>query len=247
MQIKPFPAFTTTIVFFSLFTFASRAQKWFDLGVKGGYGPTMLINQNVFNDKKLTHKFSFGYTYGGKAGFNFNEEHEIVLDVMSTHFDQNFELTAMKADSTVGHFGRNMNYNSLDFMLQYRKNTSDGGYFEAGTQYSLVRNPSGSSEYPVKVPEQPPLNTSFFAITAGFGGFFVGSDFFGITMGLRLSYSLQDIMNEDGKKSHYPAYSPYSSYSASNPLSALLVMEINYDFGYFASASCGKKTKFLMF
>ncbi|MCB9189993.1 MAG: hypothetical protein H6599_12020, partial [Flavobacteriales bacterium] len=54
-------------VLFSLFSF-NHAQGWVDIGLKGGWGPTFLFNQKVFDDSRYNHQFTGKGTFGGKIG-----------------------------------------------------------------------------------------------------------------------------------------------------------------------------------
>ena len=80
------------IIISILFIFSNSlfSQSWLEVGLKGGYGLDFLINKNISNDKTHTAKFAFGYTYGGKLGWNFNEEHAVTLDVLYSGFSQNY-------------------------------------------------------------------------------------------------------------------------------------------------------------
>lgn len=226
------------------------AQKWLDLGAKGGYGVNLLYNNNFFNDREFNPKLSYGYCYGGKIGFNFNEEHSITLDVVSSVFNQayTYNKTVVNPDSSVTktYHELSIGFSNLDFLLLYRKMKS-ASYVEVGPQYSLIVNTRGNDSQTGKMDVSPYLVKSYYAIALGFGGFVIGSENFGALVGLRISYALNDILNNQGQQIHFPSTNKYSSYSPSNPVSALMILEFNYDLGYLASSKCGKKTKFLMF
>lgn len=237
---------TTSTLTIILLATISFSQTWFDLGLKGGYGLNLLYNQNYFNDQNFTPMLSFGSMFGGKLGFNFNEEHSITFDVGSTIFNQEFNYSKVNADSTRSYFSRSIGFNSLNFLLMYRKLKSSG-YFEIGPQYSTLSKAMISDSYNGKSDASSYFAKSYYSMILGFGGFVVGTENLGVTLGIRLAYTINDIVSKEGQLINFPSITSYSSYKPGNPFSALLVMEINYDLGYLASAKCGKKTKFLMF
>lgn len=234
---------TSAIILFSICTFS---QTWFDAGLKGGYGVNLLYNQNYFNDRNFTPTLSYGYMYGGKIGFNFNEEHSITFDANTSYFNQGFSYSVLNADSTRSQFSRNVGFNSLNFLLMYRKMKASS-YVEIGPQYSTVMKARGNDSFSGNSDISPYLAKSYYSLVLGFGGFVMGTENFGITVGMRIAYTLNDIISPQGQQVNFPSPTNYPSYKPSNPVSAMMVMELNYDLGYLASAKCGKKTKFLMF
>ena len=68
----------------------SYSQTWFDLGLKGGFGTGIIMNNNIWEDPDYNHRLSPSYSFGGKIGFNFNDNHEITLDILLNKFQQNF-------------------------------------------------------------------------------------------------------------------------------------------------------------
>lgn len=229
-----------------LIPFLGICQRWLDLGIKGGYGLNLLYNQNYLNDASFTPLLSQGYMYGGKIGFNFNEEHSLTFDFTSSLFNQEFNYSLLNSDSSRTEYSRKINFNSLNFLLMYRKQKASG-YVEVGPQYSIITKGTMSDSRSGKENIIPYLNKASYAAVLGFGGFLMGSENVGLTLGLRLSYTVNDILSKEGRAVNFPAFTNYASYRPANPFTALLVMEFNYDLGYLVSSRCGKKTKFLMF
>lgn len=231
------------------------AQRWLDIGFKGAWGPTWLMNKNLMNDQQFNHVLAYGYGIGGKVGFNFNDEHELTLDVMASTFKQDFKYNV--TDTVTGaspEFRKGMQFKTLDFILMYRHN-KDGRYFEVGPGYSTIRSASGTNERPEfatldgEISEN--LIKGYSILALGFGGYFVGTENFGITMGARFTYGLSDLISEKGKQNNYPAHYPgttrYTTYTQSHPFTAMLVMEANLDFAYMVKAKCSNKRKILLF
>lgn len=222
---------------------------WIDAGLKGGYGVNFLVNGNLFSDRYFSPELSFGYMYGGKIGVNFNESHAITIDVTSSMFQQKYNYSVLNPDSSRTTYGRSLGFNSLDFLLLYR-HSSYGGYIEIGPQYSMLSKTRWTDG--AAVPQYPNVNgflvNSYYAAVFGFGGYLVGTENFRVTIGFRASYALSDVISPLGKQNNFPSVTPYPNYKASNPLTGLMVMELNYDVGYFARTKCKKrKLNFLLF
>lgn len=224
---------------------------WIECGLKGGYGVNFLINKNYYSDHNFSPKLSFGYMYGGKIGINFNETHSVTVDVTSSVFEQKYNYSTLNADSlTRSIYTGGVGFNTLDFLLMYRK-ASDGGYIEIGPQYSMVSkvklNDGGSSATPVADPSSNMIK-SYYAAVFGFGGYLVGTENFRVTIGFRAAYGLTDLITSAGKQNNFPVRNTYPAYKPTNPLTGMMVLEMNYDIGYFSRSKCKKrKVRFLLF
>lgn len=229
--------------------FYANSQSWIDLGLKAAWGPNLLVNQNVFNDKRFNNVFSFGHGFGAKLGWNFNDFHEITFDFMYSKFTQNFRYNVKDTVTNAEpEYKKSFQYTTLDFALLYRHN-SDGRYMEIGPQYSVINSASGTNDIanPNEVDIKENFISGYTSILFGFGSYFLGTENFGLTIGARFTYSLNDIISNKGKTSHYPANTPWEGYKQSHPLTAVLVMEMNFDFAYMAKAKCSNKRKLILF
>lgn len=234
-----------------MFTALSTAQNWLDVGLKGGGGVDFLLNKNILDDNSYNHRLTGGYTFGGKLGLNFGNMHEVTFDVMYTTFNQKFQYNF--SDTAAGineQYFRKFSYSAIDLLLMYRMN-NEGRYFEIGPKLSLNRGGKNTNDDPSDPYSDVSslLNGNSYGAAIGFGNYFFGTENFGITLGLRIAYDFTDLFNLEGTGSDYPGPidSPYPSYAAGNPLTIQAIMEFNFDFGYLATASCGKRTKLIMF
>ena len=239
------------ILLFSLLLFTStiNAQRWVDIGIKGGWGPNWLMNKNLADDQDFNNQLASGYTFGGKLGFNFNDFHELTFDVLATGYKFKFKFNEFDTTSNASPlYEKSFRFNVLELMLMYRHN-KDGRYMEIGPSYSLMKKASGTNNFEGAndgvIREN--LIDGFTSVVFGFGTYFMGTENFGITLGARFSYTFDDIISETGKTNHYPANRPYTSYKASHPFYALLIAEANLDFAYMAKAKCKNKRKLILF
>lgn len=222
-------------------------QNWLDIGIKGLWGPTFLYNQNIFDDGNYNHQITTNGGFGAKLGYNFGPNHELTFDFMVAGLKQDFKFNIVDtSDNSSTEYASNINYKSFDFLLMYRNN-KDGKYFEVGPIISNMRS-VGRKVEDVMDPnfDLDKVNKMQAGVTLGFGAYFLGTENFGVTGGLRISYMATDLFSNNGINSGYPTGVAYSSYKATHPLFVQLVFEANLDFAYLARASCGR-TKLLMF
>lgn len=234
-------AFSIFILSHSLFS-----QNWLDIGLRGGYGVGFLVNKNFYNDRNFAPKLSFGYMYGGKIGININETHAVTIDVTSSAFDQAYTYSM---DSNKTNYTRDIGFNAINILLMYRK-TTNSSYLEIGPQYSMINKTRGSDNFTqtknVDISEN--LVTSYVSGVLGFGGYIMGTENFGLTLGCRIAYSFNDIISEKGQQTYFPSITKYDSYKPSNPLTAMMMIGFDYDVGYFTKTKCKKrKTRFMLF
>ena len=232
----------------SIFIFATfHTQSWFDLGLKGGYGTSILMNNNIWDDVDYNHQISGAYSFGGKIGLNFNENHEVTFDLMYNEFNQNFLYNLYDSISESSPlYKSSISYHSLSYILMYRHN-KDGRYSEIGTAVESILNVKGEDE----IISAQKFDSNDFTkneanIVAGFGAYLLGSENFGITTGVRISYGLKDLISLAGQNKNLPTFKQYESYSASHPLSILFIIEANFDFAYVAKAQCSRR-KLILF
>ena len=88
---------------------------------------------------------------------------------------------------------------------------------------------------------------SNFGLAMGFGGYIVGTDNFGITTGLRFNYMFNDLASAEGRDANFPILQPTGKTNITHNIGIMFVMEMNFDFGYLVSPSCGERKKLFVF
>lgn len=219
-----------------------NAQTWVDIGVKGGVGANFLMNMNVWEDGDYNHALTAGYTFGGKLGFNFNQEHELTFDVMLGNFKQKFNYS--ESDTTArqtNSFNSELGFKRLELALMYRRN-KNGSYLEVGPTIAFLNSPyrTDSKEINSEFNESH-VNLKNKGVILGFGNYIMGTESFGITAGLRITHYLDDLIATKGQLINLPTYTKYDTYKASRPLFIEFILEANFDFAYVAKAKCGRK------
>jgi hypothetical protein len=237
-----------TLSLITVISLNSYSQAWMDIGLKGSWGLNFLYNKNML-DNDYTAKFSSGYTFGGKLGWNFNESHEVTFDVMYYQFNQTFKYNQTDSSGKASpEFTRNISFTGMQFYLMYRNN-KDGHYVEIGPMLSTISHAKVTDDLPLS-PAQDDYAHDFmrtnFGLAFGFGGYLIGTQNFGITMGFRATYSLTDAVKDDGV-TNFPAFQKFDTYTVTRPISVMVVMEANLDFAFMAKAKCSNKRKLVLF
>lgn len=231
-----------TILLFALSLLAcqnARSQWWIDVGAKGAINSTWLINGNYNKDKNAAYALSLGYSGGGKLGFNFNEDHEITLDILYSQVNQKYKTTGLDLPAP---WERNVSLTYLEFPLLYRNN-KNGTYIEIGPQYSMLM---GASDNTIPGDAKEYFNKSNIAAVFGFGSYLFGTDNFYVCLGMRFSYGFLDIVSDKGGKGqdyHFldPNKTQVDKYSPTNALAGGFILEFNYDLGYIVRSTCNKR------
>jgi hypothetical protein len=230
--------FSILMVFFSHF----KGQTWVDLGFKGGIGANFLMNRNIWSDDDYNHALTAGYCFGGKIGFNFNQEHEITFDAIFGRFNQDFNYSISDTlNDTQESYTSSIGFNKVDLALMYRHN-KNGSYLELGPCISFINSPF-REDTRANAPQlnTNDINTMNKGVILGFGNYLAGTDNFGITGGIRITHYLDDLISPNGITRNQPTLKKYEDYGGSRPLFIELIFEANFDFAYVAKASCGRK------
>lgn len=140
------------LIFFSANVYG---QFWIDIAARGGAGPNLMLNTNVFEDNDLIHKFAMGTHFSGKLGLNFGDIHSINFDIGSSKFTQGFQNKENRL------LQAKMEFRSLDFSLIYRK-LFEGRYIEIGPSLTTI--------------DKDFFNSMNYAAVFGFGRTLAGSD-----------------------------------------------------------------------
>lgn len=205
----------------------SQAQTWLDLTFRGGWGPDFLVNGNIINDEDYNHQFSHSPFFGGRFGVNFGDIHAISADVMSGKFKQSFK--SKNTNNTYEY-----EYKKLDLALLYKK-LDLGRYVEIGPVYTIIK-------------DTPYFNEQNWGVILGFGRSLVGSNAISLNLGIRFQYMLTDVLNDEGIEKDYPyAEGIYPTYKSYHPLSAKLLLELDWALGAFVYSKCYKRKVFKSF
>ena len=225
--------------------FASKigfSQFYIDVGAKGYFGTTWLFHETILNDENYIHEISLGAGPGFKMGFNFGERVELVGEVFYFNFNQKYAIS--DGDLT---WHKHISLNTIDLPILIRTNNSSGSYFEVGAQYSMVKSVEENGIIG-SLNTQDNFDQHYWSAILSFGGYMMGWENFGISMGFRFAYSFDDIVGTYGEVDSYAnKVSSLPSRKTTNPFTAGLVLEFNYDLGYMVRSPCTGRRTFILF
>ena len=225
-------------------TGAAYPQVFIDCAVKGYLGTTWLINENIFKNTDYVHKISAGGGGGAKLGFNFNDNYELAGEAIYFNFNQNFTISENDRN-----WEKHIKINTIDFPILFRHNKDNGSYLEVGTQYTMLKQATETGISGKIEDGADNFDKSYWSAVLGFGGYMMGWENFGISLGFRVVYSFADIVSggQAVAGTYKNAVADVPSYKPTNPLTAGLVLEFNYDLGYMAKSPCTGRRQFLFF
>lgn len=233
-----------TLLFVAFLGLSAQSQVWFDAGIKGALGPTMMLNKNVFDDGDYKHKITIGNAIGGRLGVNLGYHAGFSLEYNAATGKQDFRLD-------------NDLYNSFkwkhsDFLLLFRY-SGNGAYVELGGEYSNMGDVTltkyrGGQDIDEDVSDK--FEDSYKSGVFGFGSYLMGGDLFTVNLGIRLHFAFDDMINESGKELLYPFVDHQGAYDPSKKTlatAAQLQMEFNYAWGRFAKTACSDRWRLFLF
>jgi hypothetical protein len=241
--------FLLSIVLFAFTAMAQRGHgrgeiKWLSLSLKGGYGGSLFLNSDVLNDDHVSVNYlSPHYTYGSRFGITYGNNIGINIEPMFSHFNQEYSI------SNGSHsYIKNQKFKSFDLFVSLRYITDFAFYLEAGPQFSTLKSASVNNNISGGFTEDLSGNyiDNFLqkntSIAFGLGLAAINGDRVQLFLGLRANYGLGNFVDNpayyvlrDGV--YNPNYTPSAK---TNPITYKLMVELNYFFGFWGDASCGR-------
>lgn len=216
--------------------YAQRGDKtWFNITFNSGFGSSLWINNNLIDDENIKYKiFNPCYPLAGQIGINFNNGFGVAVEMLSTHHGQKFGITSL-----TGSYNKKLVIKSFDQLILIRSVGEKGGYFEAGPKLSTVKKLVVKNDID-NVFEQSTLDdyqSTNIGILLGFGGAFYFHDLYDISFGLRINYTISNLMENE----EYPIkdgiyVSNYGLYAITNPLIVQFVLSLSWHIRYIDSS-----------
>lgn len=243
-QIFDIMKYIITLLLLVFFALTAESQVWFDAGVKGAFGPTMMLDNNVFDDGNYKHKLSTGHAIGGRLGVNLGYHAGFSLEYNAATGKQDFNLD--------GDLFNSFKWKHSDILLLFRY-SGNGAYVEIGGEYSIMGDVTltkfrGSQEFEEDVSDK--FADNYKSGVFGFGSYLMGGDLFTVNLGIRLHFAIDDMVNDAGKELDYPFVDYQASYDPSRKTvatAAQLQAEFNYAWGRFAKTACSDRWRLFLF
>ncbi len=235
------------IIFLIGFGFQSlNAQKvllWLDAGVKGSYGPNMMVNTDILNGTNYTPKLNGSYSAGAKFGLNFGEYYALTIDGMYSQFKEQFTYKQDQSSSPVINEYR---WSNIDLYPMFRYNRTIN-YVEFGPRIAYLQNMRQANATSSFTDVTSDFNSTNISAVLGFGWYAAGDDAFTIIVGARLGYQIGEFVSDAGLANNQIKLGIVEGNASTNPAFVHLVFELNWGLGYYAKTVCGGRARFFRF
>lgn len=244
-----------TLVFVSLQTFAGSKggeNMWFTIGARGTVNGPFLINKNEYHDKGIKHNFAIGGAGGAMIGFHFNEWGSINVEGLYSYYSRKLisGVDSMKWNHSTG-----LTYLEIPILFRAEWNFK---YVEGGVLIGSLLGATASysnDKYPAGNYDGKDIKDNFSksntALVFGWGTNMMGDGGLMLSLGVRMTYGIADIVSDLGGKGK--PYSPADGsatkpgYLPTNTATVGIHLSLDFDLGYFVSSNCGRKHKFSLF
>lgn len=231
------------LAFFARQADAQKVYLWLDAGVKGSYGPNMMVNTDILNGFNYTPKINGSYSVGAKFGINFGEYYAITVDGMYSQFKQQFTY---KEDQSASSLVNEYRWSNWDLYPLFRYNRSIN-YIEFGPRISFLRDAKQANAGSSFTDVTNDFNDTNMAAILGFGWYAAGDDAFTAIIGIRLGYQLADFVSPEGIANNQIKLGIVEGSASTNPAFVHFVFELNWGLGYYAKTVCGGRARFFRF
>ena len=230
-----------TFLLVASFGFIANSQVWFDAGIRGAYGPTLMLDKNIFDSGNYKHRITTGHAIGGRLGVNFGYHAGVSLEYAGANSKQDFDLINDRHSRYI--------WKHKDFMLLFRY-SGTGAYIEFGGKYSNMGDVTVTRYNPdVTTDVSGDFEKSYMSGVLGFGTYLLGSELFTLNIGIRMHYGLNDMVTAAGKENFYPAVMDNTPDLTKKTIAtaAQFQAEFNYAWGRFAKAACQDRWRLFLF
>ena len=236
------------LVSFSLLIFAQRGRnsstvKWLSLEVKGGYGSTILFNSDVSAEENASMNFFSGaYNLGGRFGITFGDYVGIFVEGISENFKQSYEL--IPGDPILP-YTKTQSFKSQDWIFELRYTNDYGFYVEAGPVFSTLKSAEESNDAEYTFIPRTNYIENFSkkntGLMFGLGFSIVRGERISVNLGLRSTYMLGNfVANDNFYALNDGVFTGTNTGVATNPFSIKVMFGVNYFFGFWGDATCGR-------
>jgi len=217
---------------------------WLSLALKGGYGNTIMFNNDIMNDVNISQNYAApSYAYGIRFGITHGDYVGISAEYLWSGFSQKYDI---KRGTEL--YSRETKFVSTDILGLFRFTSDYGFYLELGPKFTTITQVSQTSDIVLPDPSfdtnvKDNYVTKFNSGVLGMGFMPMRTERLTLSLGIRAAYSLNSIV---ANQSYFPVrdgyYTPVNVYSdaTTNPLTLQLMAEFNYFFGFWGDASCGR-------
>ncbi len=241
--------FILLFVFLASSAFAQRRRgsevKWLSIELKGGYGGSILLNSDISSEQSAELAMSIpAYEFGGRLGLTYGDHLGLGVEYLKSGFNQDYNISASNLNS----YTKTQKFKTSDIVLSFRYTSLYGFYFEVGPKFSSIKDVEVENSIQENFTDARDdeyaqhFADKFTSIIFGLGYAVYNGDRLRVNLGLRASYCLGNIVEDTNFYAINDGYyvSPTDFTASTKPFNLKLTLGINYTFGFWGNASCGR-------
>jgi len=227
-----------TLILISNFLMSQKPDPiWLALELKGGLNTPLLINPNYFNDGNIDNDLmQTTPQFGAAIQIHFNKKVAIHFEYSFNDIKKKFIYFNNLSDPQF------MTIDQNSVLFQIRATGQRSGFGGIGIQYttinSVIENGNDVSHFYTK---------TYLAPVVEIAGGIYHNNLFDISMSIRASYAIKDVIKDDIYLMCSYTNQSYTSRSSTNPLNIQYFLNINWHIGYFRTSGCKQKSAFVLF
>lgn len=227
-----------TLIIMSMQTMAQRGGEpnWISIAGKVGFGSSIMFSEQISDDENATPNYlSPAFSIGGRLGVVFVDKIGVSVEYLASNFQNKYEIkTALEPKNNT-----NLRFKSGDLLVLARYTGEYGFYAEIGPKITSAKTIQYEVESGSTFDLKNCFNGSFTSIVFGFGYAVVNADRVQVSLGARAAYCSKNIVKQPSGLDN----TVFAKYDAMEmkPFSAQIMLDINYHFARFGSATCGKQ------
>ena len=230
--------------------------KWLKIAPKASVGTSFLVNSNTFSDKSIeASTINLSTSFGGSFGLGIGDYLEFYVEGNLAKFGQEYHLQVEKTDGTDQSYDKNLDFTAINTGIMMRYTSELGGYFEIGPSFTTLKTAEiTNSTDGLAIDASEDFNSSYVNLSVGVGQAVYRSDRLFVFVGARFNFSpvsfylpreaysdatyFKDGMYNEQNLRYEP--NTHSVQGKTMPMTGFLTLEINYIFGFWGNASCGR-------
>lgn len=214
---------------------ASRSVKWLNISAIAGYGTSLYMNDNLRNDNNInTNTMTPSLNVGGKFGITFGDHISTSFEMTYSEFGQNFSINVYP------NYSIDKKIISTDYALMLRYTGYSGLYIELGPKFAKLKSATASDSRDTIVENQIDYySKDYVFLSGGVGLAPIRLERFEVFLGLRFNYGMGDFI-PGGVFTQEEYLINYRDRVDTRAFTLQLKLEINYIFGFWGNARCGR-------
>ena len=231
---KLFAFVAVMLIFTASYAQHGRRSNWLTIAVKGGYGNSIMFCPATSDTEGFSYDYmSPSFCAGGRLGMILADYLGISAEVLASGYQQKYTYN----DAGKQNIDGTLKFSTTDIFLSLRYAGDYGFYAELGPKISLVSKADRLDVNPNDVKEL--FGDKFMSVAFGLGFMPHNGEKVQVSLGLRAAYCPKNFL--EAQKNPYGINEVNTNTWEMKPFSAQAILEVNYFFATFGSATCGRQ------